>query len=403
MSLSTPVLVTDAPSNASLAVVRSLGRRGVPVAVCTFANEFNLAAYSRWAAESCPLPSPSEEPAAFIDALAALLERGKYPIVFPTTDRTIQLVSEARHRLPSWVQIPIADVHALGTVLDKARTAALAAQVGVPIPRTWCPATEDEARALAGTLVYPVIVKPRRTNFLGAHGRLVKANYRVVETAADLPAAWAAVDEAVPQPLVQTVVRGRGVGINTLWRDGEPITWFCHKRVRELDLQGGRSTAAESAPCEPRLLDSARRLLGALRWHGVAMVEFKYDEATGDYWLLEVNGRFWGSLPLALAAGMDFPYYLYQVAVGETPAAPAAYPEGVLARDAVGELKHFVKVMAAGTGARLATLGQSPTILHPWKASFNWVNDDPEPGRREWLRTLGRALGRRAFRRRRAA
>jgi predicted ATP-grasp superfamily ATP-dependent carboligase len=400
---STPVLVTDAPSNASLAVVRSLGRRGVPVGVGTFAGEFNLAGYSRWAAESCPLPSPSQEPAAFIEALAALLEGGKYPIVFPTTDRTIQLVSEARHRLPTWVQIPIADAHALGTVLDKARTGALAAQVGVPIPRTWCPATEDEVEALAAALTYPVIVKPRKTNFLGTNGRLVKVNYRVVQEPADLPPAWRAVHEAVPLPVVQAMVRGRGVGINTLWRDGQPLAWFCHKRVRELDLQGGRSTAAISAPCEPRLLDSAQRLLGALRWHGVAMVEFKWDETTGDYWLLEVNGRFWGSLPLALAAGMDFPYYLYQLAVGETPAAPAAYREGVLARDAVGELKHFVKVMAAGKGARLATLGQSPTILHPWKASFNWVDDDPEPGRREWLRTLGRAFGRRAFRRRRAA
>ena len=92
MSTVSPVLVTDAPSNASLAVVRSLGRRGVPVGVCTFDGEFNLAAFSRWASEACPLPSPSRDPAGFIDGLARLLETGKYPIVFPTTDRTIQLV-----------------------------------------------------------------------------------------------------------------------------------------------------------------------------------------------------------------------------------------------------------------------------------------------------------------------
>jgi hypothetical protein len=135
------------------------------------------------------------------------------------------------------------------------------------------------------------------------------------------------------------------------------------------------------------------RMLRALHWHGVAMVEFKWDEASGDFWLLEINGRFWGSLPLALAAGVDFPYYLYPIGVNQTPEPPASYPVGVMARDAVAELKHFVKVMVNGGHARLSTLREAPTILHPWKASFNWVPDDPEPGRREWMNTVRRVLG----------
>jgi predicted ATP-grasp superfamily ATP-dependent carboligase len=143
------------------------------------------------------------------------------------------------------------------------------------------------------------------------------------------------------------------------------------------------------------MLASAERMLEALSWHGVAMVEFKWDEATDTFWLLEINGRFWGSLPLALACGVDFPYYLYQVAIGETPEPPAVYAEDVVARDAVAELKHFVRVMAHGRGRRLHTIGQAATILHPWKKSFNWVDDDPEPGRREWLRVVTGAFSRR--------
>src|SRR5439155_25270200 len=199
---------------------------------------------------------------------------------------------------------------------------------------------------------YPVIVKPRQTNFLGANGRLAKADYAVVSRATDLPAAWRRVHAAVPRPLVQELVRGRGAGVNTLWHQGRPLVWFCHQRLRELDLRGGRSTAAMSVAPDPRMVESAYRMLSALRWHGVAMVEFKCDEASGAYWLLEINGRFWGSLPLALAAGVDFPYYLYQLAIGETPRPPASYPVGVVARDAVAELKHFVRVMAGGGGAR---------------------------------------------------
>ena len=95
MSSPYPVLVTDAPANASLAVVRSLGRRGVPVGVCAFAGEFNLAGYSRWAAESLRLPSPTDNADGFITGLRRLLETGKYPIVFATTERTIQLIAAA--------------------------------------------------------------------------------------------------------------------------------------------------------------------------------------------------------------------------------------------------------------------------------------------------------------------
>jgi predicted ATP-grasp superfamily ATP-dependent carboligase len=389
-----PVLVTDAPANASLAVVRSLGRRGVPVGVCAFAGEFNLAGYSRWAAESLRLPSPTDNADGFIAGLRRLLETGKYPIVFATTERTIQLIAAARASLPSWVRIPMPGPDAIASVLDKQRTAELAEHLGVSVPATWCPDNPDEVTAVASSLPYPVIVKPRQTNLLAA-GRLVKADYVVVNSASRLLRAWCAVDAAMPRPIIQSLVHGRGLGINTLWRQGEPLLWFCHRRLREIDLRGGRSTAAVSAPCDPRMVESARRILGALQWHGVAMVEFKWDEDTDEFWLLEINGRFWGSLPLALACGVDFPYYLYQVAVDETPQPPATYPTGVVARDAVAEMKHFVRVMVHGHGRRLATLGQAATILHPWKKSFNWVPDDPEPGRREWLRVVSGAFGRR--------
>jgi predicted ATP-grasp superfamily ATP-dependent carboligase len=266
--------------------------------------------------------------------------------------------------------------------------------VGVEVPRSWCPDSEEEVATLAPRLTYPVIVKPRQTNFLASDGHLAKIDYTIVRSAASLVSAWRMVDAAVPRPLIQTLVRGRGVGVNTLWREGRPLVWFTHRRVREIDLRGGRSTAAASMACDPRMLESASRMLSALRWHGVAMAEFKWDEESGAFWLLEINGRFWGSLPLALAAGVDFPYYLYQVAMEETPTPPASYPVGVMARDAVAELKHFVKVMAGGAGSRLATLRQAPTILHPWKASFNWVPDDPEPGRREWVSAMRRAFTR---------
>jgi predicted ATP-grasp superfamily ATP-dependent carboligase len=156
-----------------------------------------------------------------------------------------------------------------------------------------------------------------------------------------------------------------------------------------------------SVRCDPRLREWSEQLLGALRWHGVAMVEFKWDEVRGTASLMEINGRFWGSLALALSAGMDFPYWLYRLANQEPIEAPAEYPVGLVARDPNAELKHLVRVLAPGRlGAahrgpsRWATLRQLSTILHPTRDSYNWTADDPEPGRQEWRRFLRRAVGR---------
>ena len=96
-----PVLVTDAPSNANLAVVRSLGRRGISVGVCGFPGEFNLSFHSRYARERHVMPSPGADPAGFLLGLRDLLKTGRYPIVLPTTERTIQLISEHRDALPA--------------------------------------------------------------------------------------------------------------------------------------------------------------------------------------------------------------------------------------------------------------------------------------------------------------
>jgi predicted ATP-grasp superfamily ATP-dependent carboligase len=90
-----------------------------------------------------------------------------------------------------------------------------------------------------------------------------------------------------------------------------------HRRIREYPPTGGASCCAQSF-YDPKLMDYGVRLLDRLNWHGVAMVEFRYDTRDHDYKILEVNPKFWGSLDLALASGVDFPYYVCQMANGES-------------------------------------------------------------------------------------
>jgi hypothetical protein len=90
------------------------------------------------------------------------------------------------------------------------------------------------------------------------------------------------------------------------------------------------------------LVDPALRLLEHVRWHGVAMVEFKVDHVTRRPLLMEVNGRFWGSLQLAIDAGMNFPRLLFQMAAGEAMnPLESNYQTGIKSRWFLGDLDHL--------------------------------------------------------------
>lgn len=82
-----------------------------------------------------------------------------------------------------------------------------------------------------------------------------------------------------------------------------------HRRIREVPP----SSAAEST-YNSELLKLGRKILELLNWHGVAMVEFRRDSATGEFKLIEINPKFWGTLDLAIAAEIDFPHLAVQMA-----------------------------------------------------------------------------------------
>ena len=114
--------------------------------------------------------------------------------------------------------------------------------------------------------------------------------------------------------LLQEYCAGEGSGVELLLENGRPLMTFQHRRLHEVPITGGASALRESVPPEPELVAHAVRLLGAMSWTGLAMVEFRVG-ARGPL-LMEVNGRVWGSLPLAVRSGVDFPLGLAKVYLG---------------------------------------------------------------------------------------
>ena len=199
-----------------------------------------------------------------------------------------------------------------------------------------------DLNAIIDGVQYPAVVKPSRSRFL-TDDRWVAASVRYAHSKDELWRLYRDTEYLASYPsLIQERVVGPGVGVFLLFDHGEPVADFAHRRLREKPPSGGASVLCESAAVDPRLREFAVRLLQPISWHGVAMVEFKRDHRTGEPFLMEVNGRFWGSLQLAIDAGLDFPHLVSELAQGRTPDVATPYRIGVKNRWLLGDLDHLV-------------------------------------------------------------
>jgi predicted ATP-grasp superfamily ATP-dependent carboligase len=172
-------------------------------------------------------------------------------------------------------------------------------------------------------------------------------------------------------PIVQEFVHGEGWGVSGVWNNGRALALVTHRRLREKTATGGTSTLREVLP--NRILEQYTiKLMRHVKWHGAAMVEYKYDPETRQAWFVEVNPRLWGSLALPVAAGLDIPWILYNLALGN-PVNGATPKSGIKSRWLLGDL--IAAAGLAGSGEIKAAL----KALMPIKGAVydDWFLDDP--------------------------
>jgi hypothetical protein len=177
------------------------------------------------------------------------------------------------------------------------------------------------------------------------------------------------------------------------------VAWFAHERLRDVRPSGSGSSLRSSTALDPRLLGPAERLLTGMQWHGPAMVEFRDDGMHAPY-LMEVNGRFWGSLQLAVSAGADFPQWWLAIVRGLTVERRTSYATGVTVRWVWGDVKRFLYILAgapAGYPGRYPSVGQGLRELFgrqpPGTRSEAWDPEDRWPALGEWFQGIGELLG----------
>jgi predicted ATP-grasp superfamily ATP-dependent carboligase len=381
------VLVTDGDQRPALAITRSLGGHGVSVIVGADQPR-SLASSSKYCVRHVTYPSPVLHPEAFERFLFDFVEREGIDVVMPVTDVTTHLVAKNAARLNRITATAVPPFDAFEFVADKAALTQRAIECGIPVPRSHVVENRSRLAEVLGEIEYPAVIKPARSRIRTQSG-WIAATVQYAENELDLLRLYRDIDVLGCHPtLIQERIVGPGVGVFVLCDRGKLRAAFAHRRLREKPPSGGASVLCESLAVEPSLLDQAMRILGPLGWHGVAMMEFKQDCRTGRSFLMEVNGRFWGSLQLAVDAGVDFPYLSCRLAIDRPLDAPPAYHVGVRSRWLLGDLDHLMirlfhhdkdQNLAAGAPSRARALAN---FLRPVSRGMRYdviSASDPKP------------------------
>ena len=328
------VLVTDADRGSALAIIRSLGRRGWNV-IAAGEDPASIGFRSRHASERLVYPSPVREPSRFVESMVRTVVQNDVDLIVPVTDAVILSLHEARDRFHGRSRLAIPeDADSLGAVMDKSRTLDLAESLGVPTPRGTLATSRDTALQDADRLGWPVVLKPRSSRVLHDRGGIDAFEVTYAGSGSDLLQNLERLEGGCGV-LVQEYCGGVGRGIGLLLHEGRPLAAFQHRRVHEVPITGGASSLRVGEALDPELYDYSVRILSSLHWTGLAMVEFKVGPKGPK--LMEVNGRVWGSLPLAVMSGVDFPALLANLYVHGPPRGASSpqltYRVGVRARN----------------------------------------------------------------------
>lgn len=354
------ILITNAEKRSALGVIRALGRRGFKITAMSDTS-FSPGFYSRYVSRRKLYNGPSNVDA-FLNDIIAELKTKSYDFLIPVADTPLAIFSAYRQELLPFTQIPIAHDNTIQVALSKAKTIEIAKKCDVPIPKTFVLKDISDIDYIKRDIQFPMILK---TDSVFQHYGRFKSGYVVsINSESELRRRCNEALEYPCHPIIQECIKGTGYGVTVLFNQGVPKALFAYRRIREVPYSGGPSSLRESIRFT-QIEEYALKLMEALEWHGVAMVEFKMDDKDNTPKLMEINPRFWGAIHLAIHSGIDFPYLLIRTALGEDVGFVNNYREGIKCRWLfTGDLRHLESVFRYREIASVPRPSRLKTLLH---------------------------------------
>lgn len=388
------VLITDAARGSAIAFIRSLGRRGWRV-IAADSDSRSLGFYSRYTHKRVVYPSPKVAPRELAEMLLQTARDHQVDLLIPVTDDVILPLANIAPEFDGICALAMPEQSQLEVVTNKLKTLDLAHQMRVPTPRTQLVHTVKEACDVGATFGWPVVLKPQASRQYHDRQTVDKFIVGYANNLDEMAQQMSFLEGRCPV-LLQEYYPGTGYGVELLLYQGQPLAAFQHKRLHELPLTGGASTLRESVPLDPTMYDYSIKMLEALKWTGLAMVEFKVGAEGAK--LMEINGRIWGSMPLAVLSGMDFPGRMAELYLYGPPANAAVnttYKIGVQARNVERDIVWILSVLM---GKRDYSFLPIPPRWRAMSAMLGFLNPmvksdilsltDPKPGLAEIGMTL---------------
>jgi D-aspartate ligase len=295
----------------ALAVTRSLGRRGIYVAMVSHVRR-QVGSYSKYVREFCTVPDPYRDETGLHDLLMARVPEWQGAIIIPTDDFYVDILSRNKAELSGYYVVATADQRAIEIIQNKRLSYGLAMTLGIPAPKTLFPENPENVYELAEKVTYPCILK-------AYEGHRFKRNYprKVIEV--DSPARLCTEYEGIfrQHPLmIQEIVQGddsKLIGYAAYYDlAGRPVAEFTKRKIRQSPPLYGNGCCQESID-SPEIVSLSRKMLKELDYRGsLVATEFKYDDSDGQLKFIEINARSAMSCSLAEASGVNLPWIMYQ-------------------------------------------------------------------------------------------
>lgn len=334
------VLILDGHSSAALAFARSLGRAGYWVAVGLSKNTFAPAALSRYCKLSFEYPNPTNGTTDFTEFVSSFICQNKINVVAPMTDATIWPLSNQREYFRDRACLAMAQHNAIEMVSDKYKIISLAKELGIPVPETILVRSVEDLN-FTSEWTFPIVVKDRFSIRL-INNKTVSGFTSYAYSYEELLEIVEERLKKVGEVLLQKFICGVGIGFSCFTSNGEIFLPFQWQRIREKDPRGSGSSARKSIVLEPQIKELCQKLIIQTGFQGILMVEFKKDRDNGRITLMEINGRPWGSMQLAIHCGIDYPLHLIRWYLkNQLPPKQIDYKKGITCRWLTADLVHL--------------------------------------------------------------
>jgi len=361
------VLLTNGWDRIAYNVLRGLSSENLKVAFGTNKNK-GMGAYSKYVSSKFVHSDYILDPEKFINDISGKITQLRPCVYMPTGEEIFAVAKYIDKFSKLDVKIPIAPYDTLIKLHNKSSSIKIARDLGIPVPKSIIPNSINEITDFAGEYGYPLIFK----SFLSSSSKGVYFVNKIIAEK-DLEEFLRKNYLNYGDFIVQQFVKGTGYGVSVLFNNGELKALFTHKRLRERIVSGGPSTLRISTH-QSELEEYAVKLLKSANFHGVAMVEFKFDEDKKNAWFIEVNPRFWGSIGLAINSGINFPYLMYRMMIDGDINPVMDYKIGITNKWLLGNISAVInQVIATQNPVHLLNL------VNKKDAFDDFYKDDPKP------------------------